>query len=463
MRCPLVVVATLAACQPSSQLLVHIDTDAIVPPRAGAMIDPMRPPWLFDRLRADLYEGTTLVKTRDFELDEGLFLDGKASFGVASAVGAQNVSVRLRMFRGDHTIGGQPSQTASLDTTYTLPPLDSFSVVDVTARLATDDVGKSLGPIAPDSGLPGPSHVGSWAGATIVPCSGTAGPEEVCVPGGAYWMGDPLIRGFVVGADADQERLVIVSPFYLDLREITVADARRDSYLPRAVSLWDTSGDPNIYRAWCTFTIGASAQDLQDSHAAMALNCVSHAVALDYCMRQGKTLPSEAQFEFVASGRGLEHQFVWGNDEPACVDAVWGLGGIGVVQYYSHACRSDTLIVGVGPPGHGARDRISLLDAASGQPREVLDLAGNVGEWMLDGFANQNDPFWAAPGPHVDPVYPSRILTNLDNYHSVRSGTWDDPTIGLRAAIRDDRLDVDAAGSIYDYFDVGWRCARPAR
>src|SRR6185436_82728 len=95
--------------------------------------------------------------------------------------------------------------------------------IDVTVFLPTDAVGRPIGtlddPIPADLRAPGISAVGTWPGARRVPCQGMANPGEVCVPGGAFWMGNPLLS---VG-DATRQRLVVLSPFFIDSAEVTVA------------------------------------------------------------------------------------------------------------------------------------------------------------------------------------------------------------------------------------------------
>jgi formylglycine-generating enzyme required for sulfatase activity len=458
----LAVATLLGACQPTSQLIIHVDTDAVVPPRPGTPPDPSQPNWLFDRLRAELLDGGAPAGARDFELDEGLFLDGKMSFGVAPRVGDAGLTVRLRLYRGDHAIGGEPMPSATLDSTYALPALDSSSVVEVTARLATSDVGRTLGPVMPDAGPPGPTMISSWPGAAVIPCSGSAGAGEVCVPGGAFWMGDPIIKGFNEGTDADQERLVVISPFYIELHEVTVADVRANGAFVQT-GAWNQMTDPSLYDTWCTYTDGPSPADPNDLHAALADTCINFEDATRYCQLVGKTLPSEAQYEFVASGRGLERAFPWGNDEPACSDAVWGLGGLGFAEFYESACRVDQSLNVVHAPGTGARDRVALVDAATGQPQEIVDLAGNLGEWVLDVFVDESDPFWSAPGVRTDPVYQQDWKFGADLYRSVRGGDWHDPPVSLRAGNRGSTLDTDAQGNTYDRNDIGLRCVRSAK
>lgn len=464
MRALALAAALAAGCQPTSQILLHVDTDAIVPPRSGTVAAPGTPPWLFDRLRVELFDGGAPAGARDFELDQGLLEDGAVSIGVAPPVGDQAVTARLRLFRGDHAIGGQPIPTATIDSTFALPALDSSEVVHLTARLRTADVGQKLGPLAPDDGEPGPTLAGTWPGATIVPCRGTAAADESCVPGGAYWMGDPIIKGDFAQGDSDQERLVVISPFYVDLHEVTVADFR-SHYTMLGVNLhpipWNESSDPTQFDTWCTYTAAAVPADPADQHAPLAANCMAYEKALAYCSALGRTLPSEAQLEFLASGRGAERAFPWGDDEPGCADAVWGLGGLGILLTYDSTCRTDALPVAIHAPGAGARDRIALPDPTSGQLREVLDLAGNLNEWVLDGFVPQTDPFWSAPGVRTDPVYSQTFQMGTALYRSARGGTWYEPPTHLRAGARSGQEDRDSSGNFYEYYATGWRCAHP--
>jgi hypothetical protein len=103
------------------------------------------------------------------------------------------------------------SRALPLDPTVALPSLARGQDVHLTLHLHTDDVGRPLRPVAADPGPPGSSEVGTWPGAQLVPCATAAGPYEACVPGGAFWMGDPLLSVFGTQS-SDQERLVVMSP-----------------------------------------------------------------------------------------------------------------------------------------------------------------------------------------------------------------------------------------------------------
>jgi formylglycine-generating enzyme required for sulfatase activity len=301
--------------------------------------------------------------------------------------------------------------------------------------------------------------VGSWPGAAVVPCKGTAAANEVCVPGGAFWMGDPILKNLAVGEDSDEEHLVVISPFFVDLHEVTVADARSSVTMPER---WNGTLDPSLFETWCTYTDGPSPADPGDTHAALAANCMTYGDAFLYCQRRGGTLPSEAQYEFVASGRGAEHAFPWGDDSPSCTDAVWGQGGLGAeFLYFESVCRTDEIPVGSRKPGTGARDRVPLVDATTGEIREVVDLAGNLDEWTRDVWAVASDPFWSAPGVRKDPIYTKTYVPGTELDRAARGGKWYDVPVNLRAGHRRYLIDQDGKGGIYFYNTSGWRCVRP--
>jgi formylglycine-generating enzyme required for sulfatase activity len=452
----------LAACQPRGQLIVHVDTDAEVPASPG---EPATRRWLFDRLRIEvLRDGAGVLDrnqspvSRDFAVDHALFAGGQASIGIAPPVGDSGLTARARLYRSGRLTAGEPTPSSTIDVTVSLPPLAGDSTTDLTVRLHTEDVGRALGPVDPEIGLPGDSEVGTWPGLEEVPCAGQAGDDEVCVPGGAYFMGDPIMRALGAGLDADRERLVVMKPFYIDLHETTVAEYRQHysalvSQLVQDPILRDLTLDPSNDSAWCTWTRTALTGDA--STEALPINCVNLDAASTYCGLRGKDVPSEAQFEFVASGRGEELGYAWGDDEPQCSFATWGRGGIGARSGDIGDCLASGSIGGVAPPGSGTRDRVRLVDAGSGQMREVVDLAGNVGEWVKDEWSRQEEAFWSAPGVFHDPV--ANLTSPLDGHMAVaRGGVWYLTPIALRAAFRQGLPSTSLVNGL------GFRCVRSA-
>lgn len=82
-----------------------------------------------------------------------------------------------------------------------------------------------------------------------------------------------------------------------------------------------------------------------------------------FCREYGKELPTEAQWEKAARGTD-ERRYPWGNEDPTCE-----LSNFGTPQ---ERCEGDTLPVGSHPQG--------------ASPYGVLDMAGNVSEWVRDYF-----------------------------------------------------------------------------
>jgi formylglycine-generating enzyme required for sulfatase activity len=353
-------------------------------------------------------------------------------------------------------VEGQPDPGSTIDITFALPAVSSSDgIVPRTLFMPTDKVGTPLGNTSPVATLPGrphPSHVGTWPGAIRKNCSAVPRAGEVCVPGGAYWMGNVAAAGLGVYS-GNRSRLVVLSPFYVDETEMTVLTFRRLG--GKASGFWkDARGCDTL--DYCTVTPDPG------NNEQLPATCVAWSNARAVCMSQGKDFLSEAQFEYLASGLSGQ-PYVWGTDVPRCDDAVFERGGFGAFSGYPNDCvdvpsnapdcdagypQGGLGLGGPLPPGSRKRDRLTI--SLPGWSGTVVDLAANVAELTLDKWDLETGPCWSRPGVYVDPVCEDPMAPDRTN----RGGDWTSDTSGTLAAYRDLTNDSNA--------QVGIRCARRA-
>lgn len=476
--CIVILLGALAGCgepetlPPLGHHVVTIDTDAIVPQSPLAQADASAPVPLFDRLELSILRaGETepaAGATRDFTVNADTFAPNGATFTIESEEGEQ-VRVRARLYRASAVYAAQPRPETTIEVVAALPETPAEGPVYTTIELLTEDVGVPQGsatePLRVNDETAAivhttedsPTRVGSWPGAVQVLCDGPEDAEEACVPGGAYWMGNPLVKGddFV---ESDRQRLVVLSPFYLDTREVKVGELR--AWLATQPPEMDTvprrSADRSNENYFCTYTDVATA----DSEERPA-NCVSWELAQAFCEDHNASLPSEAQFEY-ASSELRSALFVWGADEaPLCEAAVWGRGGVegSVIEGVGN---NDCLSLGGDdgpqtlPVELAARDATRLTDRLEISGATVFDLAGNLQEWVVDRYNKQDEPCWSRADTNifVDPVCST---PGTLGGHSVRGGSWVQDRAFLRAAYRTNREPLQSQAYV-----VGFRCARSA-
>ena len=292
-----------------------------------------------------------------------------------------------------------------------------------------------------------------WRGDDPVPC--TTAPrapsllhdEEVCIPGGAFLMGDTLALTDLE-FKTQPERVRVVEPFLLDKFELTVGryrEALRGGLVPIPNGLIENNAD---FRP----TVGACTWSDEKIYAAshqrdnFPLNCITWEAARAVCKFFGGDLPSEDQWEYAATaaGRSTETQFPWIDDRlPNCEQIVSDRSDIGLARACSTPTRYGPVAVDEAP--YVTNDL---------SPQKVVGLGGNVAEWLRTGFYSYEHSAWTRAGSRLplpasaDAEAPRRAL---------RGGDWASFALFSTGSARRARpvLTRDEA--------FGFRCARPGR
>ena len=223
-----------------------------------------------------------------------------------------------------------------------------------------------------------------------------AGSDMVLVPGGAFFMGCNAALDMACSADEMPAHMVTVSAFQIEITEVTNA----------------AYGECVAAHA-CTPSNGAG-----NTLPTYPVVGVDDAQAAAYCAFRGRRLPTEAEWEKAA--RGTDRRvYPWGNAMPNCDLA------------NSYGCSGTAEPVGSHPTG--------------ASPYGVLDIAGNVEEWVADWY----DPSYYASAPTSDPQGPA-----TGTHRVRRGGTFRYVVPFLRCS---NRGDMDPPGATPN---LGFRCAR---
>lgn len=244
-----------------------------------------------------------------------------------------------------------------------------------------------------------------------------AGPAQmVSIPAGEFWMGCDGTINAGVKCEGDEEPIhrVYLSAFKIDKTEIT------NTLYAQCVAAGACSA-PASNASWAR----GSYYD-NPTYANHPVIFVSWNQAHDYCAWAGKRLPTEAEWERAARGAGDKRPFPWGENLPTC----------SLANFYDNGyCtpEMDTAAVGSYPAG--------------ASPDGVLDMAGNVWEWVNDWY--QVDYYTSSPSSN--PTGP-----NFGDWKVYRGGAYWISYDLIRVGFR------NYSDPMQSYDDTGFRCATSA-
>lgn len=218
-------------------------------------------------------------------------------------------------------------------------------------------------------------------------------------------------------ADAPH-KVVLTKPFCMDETEVTSGAYRK---------CVEEKGCQQAIRPdrWATY------KDKPD----YPINQVDWAMAKYYCEKMEKSLPTEAQWEWAATG-GDGRSWPWGEEDPSCERADF-------TQAILISPGGDSGCHGGGPSKvatHLKGDKVWPSGA-------IHDLAGNVWEWTLDTY----EPYRGVP--ETDPLHDNPNIGN----RVIRGGGWNRSGKGIMTSFR------GGAVVTYKVSGLGFRCIRNAR
>lgn len=141
----------------------------------------------------------------------------------------------------------------------------------------------------------------------------------------------------------------------------------------------------------------------------------------EYCKASGGRLPTEAEWEKAARSSNDTRMFPWGNQMPNCTYANF------------NQCLYGPTTVGSYPAG--------------ASPYGVMDLSGNVSEWVNDIYDNR----YYYSSPYSNPTGPLPGVNPVE-YRVFRGGNYVYDWMGVRIPFRSNTLPD------YNLSEIGFRC-----
>ena len=256
----------------------------------------------------------------------------------------------------------------------------------------------------------------------------------------------------VYGPEATRDYFVNETPpqvvhldgFWIDLTEVT-RTAFSWSQAPNTRTLAETRGFEQAYRGKGVFDQrqGGSwrtpswPESLPGSAGALPVTAVTWKEAQTHCQSLGLDLPTDAQWERAARGPD-GRRYPWGQGAPTCALANAG--------YFPKEdfCEKRPMTVGAYPEG------ASIYG--------VLDVAGNVWEWVRDCRTDRYD--WVSEltrwsGLPVNPEPPQSAWSDGCASRILRGGSW---AFGYDAYLRPAARAFESGETMAEW-SLGFRCA----
>jgi formylglycine-generating enzyme required for sulfatase activity len=282
--------------------------------------------------------------------------------------------------------------TPTITPTLTPSPTPTFTATSTNTSTPTSTSTPTQTPTPTVTPLPGTTRV-----------SPVDGMVSIFIPAGEFLMGVPVRDGEITGDD-QPEHAVYVDAFWLDRTQVTNA--------MYALCLNAGKCDPPIRQE-------INPHYYDPAFANHPVVYIAWSLAEQYCVWSGGSLPTEAQWERAATGDGVR-LYAWGEDDPS-PDLVT-----------SNNYFDTTTEVGSHPAG--------------ASPFGVLDMGGNVREWVADWFG----PDYFSHSPYANPKGP-----DSGEYKVLKGASWHDDEAYSRATSRY-KHDPNSAGN-----NRGFRCAYP--